>query len=307
MSGFTIDMNPSVLGGGAPGNALQLLGGGGGSSGGSGMVGGSARGRNRFALRNAFKTNRIGKYYKYDAYAFTRQNNPNGAIAGCMTVNGDVKCPGNPVFPINLSPPFYNANGDVIMSYPGIELNSATPTTLDLTKDLAVIFTSGPDTLYVYGKDASNNDATFQNGAVVTLYHNRQVAGLRALCGPFRAAMSAGDVLGRKDQSAGGANMVTAVNKAVNHGSSRLGGAVSTANVGDSIVIGGETFITGTGAGQTPLQSGNPRHVYDGSDFIRYKKLAAINKNYNDKSFGGPSKAGAGGSGVFTALGRVRR
>jgi hypothetical protein len=119
--------------------------------------------------------------------------------------------------------------------------------------------------------------------------------------------MSAGDVLGRKDQSAGGANMVTAVNKAVNHGSSRLGGAVSTANVGDSVVIGGQTFVTGTGSGQTPLQSGNPRHVYDGSDFIRYKKLAAINKNYNDKSFGGPSKAGAGGSGVFTALGRVRR
>ena len=193
MSGFNNDMNPSLLGGGAPGIALKLLGGGGGSSGGSGMVGGSARGRNRFALRNAFKTNRIG------------------------------------------------------------------------------------------------------------------TTGLRALCGPFRAAMSAGDVLGRKDQSAGGANMVTAVNRAVNHGSSRLGGAVSTANVGDAIVIGGETFITGTGAGQTPLQSGNPRHVYDGSDFIRYKKLAAINKNYNDKSFGGPSKAGAGGSGVFTALGRVRR
>jgi hypothetical protein len=306
MSGFIIDTNPSILGEGMPGNALILLGGGGGSSGGSGMVGGSARAQHRFALRNAFKTNHIGGYYKYDAYAFARQNNPNGAIAGCMTVNGDVKCPGNPVFPINLSPPFYNANGEVLMTYPGILLNTNTPTTLDLTKDISVVFTSGPDTLFVTGKDASDNDATFQNEASITLYNNRQKAERRALCGPFRAAMSAGDVLGRKDQSAGGASMVTSVNGARNHGTGRLAGAVSTANVGDSVVIGGQTFITGTGAGQTPLQSGNPRYVYDGSDYIRYKKLAAINQNYNDKSFGGPDRAGAGGSGVFTALGRVR-
>ena len=52
--------------------------------------------------------------------------------------------------------------------------------------------------------------------------------------------------------------MVTAVNRARNHGSARLGGAVSTANAGESVVIGGQTFITGNGAGQTPLQSGNP-------------------------------------------------
>ena len=33
--------------------------------------------------------------------------------------------------------------------------------------------------------------------------------------------------------------------------------------------------------------SGNPRFVYDGSDYIRFKKLQAINKNYHDYSFGG--------------------
>jgi hypothetical protein len=311
MSGFNIDMNPSVLGGGAPGSALRLLGGGGGSSGGSGMVGGSARGRNRFALRNAFKTNRIGPYYKFSHYQFTRQNFPNGSIAGFIT-DGITITPTNPDLPITLSAPFYDANGNVHLTYPGQLINTTTPAVIDLTQDLIIYANTPvppalPNTLFVKGKTSSGQDVVFLNGASVELFNDRQVVGLRALCGPFRAAMSAGDVLGRKDQSAGGANMVTAVNGARNHGSARLGGAVSTTNVGDSIVIGGETFITGTGAGQTPLQSGNPRHVYDGSDFIRYKKLAAINKNYNDKSFGGPSKAGAGGSGVFTALGRVRR
>ena len=33
--------------------------------------------------------------------------------------------------------------------------------------------------------------------------------------------------------------------------------------------------------------AGNPKHVYDASDFIRYKKLKTINQMYNDKSFGG--------------------
>ena len=33
--------------------------------------------------------------------------------------------------------------------------------------------------------------------------------------------------------------------------------------------------------------SGNPRFVYDGSDYSRFKKLQAINRNYNDITFGG--------------------
>ena len=306
MSGFNIDMNPSLLGGGAPGNALQLLGGGGGSSGGSGMVGSSARGRNRFALRNAFKTNRIGSYYKFCHYKFTRQENPNGAIAGVIQ-DGVTITPPQADPPITLTAPFYNANGEVILTYPGQLINTTTPAVIDLTQSLIIYTNLNKDTLFIKGKTSTGQDIVFLDKASVEIFNDRQVAGLRALCGPFRAAMSAGDVLGRKDQSAGGANMVTAVNRARNHGSGRLGGAVSTANAGESVVIGGQTFITGNGAGQTPLQSGNPRYVYDGSDFTRYKKLATINKNYNDKSFGGPSKAGAGGSGVFTALGRVRR
>ena len=34
-------------------------------------------------------------------------------------------------------------------------------------------------------------------------------------------------------------------------------------------------------------EMGNPKYVYDSSDYIRFKKLAAKNRNYNDNSFGG--------------------
>ena len=205
MSGFNIDMNPSLLGGGAPGNALQLLGGGGGSSGGSGMVGGSARGRNRFALRNAFKTNRIGPYYKFCHYAFTRQENPNGAIAGVIQ-DGVTITPTTPGLPMTLSAPFYNANGEVILTYPGQLINTTTPAVIDLTQSLTIYANNPtpppPDTLFIKGKTSTGQDVVFLDGASVELFNDRQVAGLRALCGPFRAAMSAGDVLGRKNQSA---------------------------------------------------------------------------------------------------------
>ena len=33
--------------------------------------------------------------------------------------------------------------------------------------------------------------------------------------------------------------------------------------------------------------SGNPKWVYDSSDYSRFKKLKAMSKNYNDSSFGG--------------------
>ena len=188
--------NPSSLGGGAPGIAPILLGGGGGSKGGSGVEGGQPRAMDRFSLRQAFKTSNI-----------------------------------NPV----------------------------------------------PSNGYI-----------------------------AAVCGPFRAATSAGDILGRVQQSAGGANQVNTVRRAANAGWRILAGGVPSNNAGQTITIEGITFTTGLGAGQTQIQSGNPKYVYDGSDFTRYKRLAAKNRNYNDLTFGGPSQANIGGSGEFTALNRVR-
>lgn len=48
--------------------------------------------------------------------------------------------------------------------------------------------------------------------------------------------------------------------------------------------------------------TGNQRFVYDGSDYVRFKKLIAENKNYNDSSFGGDAHNAS-----QSALRRVRR
>jgi hypothetical protein len=48
------------------------------------------------------------------------------------------------------------------------------------------------------------------------------------------------------------------------------------------------------------LFTGNPKFVYDGSDYTRYKKIKAVNKTYNDSSFGGAN------NGAYVALNRVR-
>ena len=43
----------------------------------------------------------------------------------------------------------------------------------------------------------------------------------------------------------------------------------------------------GAATGGNSLYTGNPRFVYDSSDYVRYRKLLNKNKNYNDLSFGG--------------------
>ena len=53
----------------------------------------------------------------------------------------------------------------------------------------------------------------------------------------------------------------------------------------------GEAFFTG-----------NPKYVYDSSNYVRFKKLQAVNRNYNDSSYGGEN-----GTTVKQALTRVRR
>ena len=51
-----------------------------------------------------------------------------------------------------------------------------------------------------------------------------------------------------------------------------------------------------------PSATTNVKYVYDGSDYTKFKKQQAVNRNYNDYSYGG-----AGGSNTFIALNRVRR
>lgn len=53
---------------------------------------------------------------------------------------------------------------------------------------------------------------------------------------------------------------------------------------------------------QGSLWTGNNKFVYDGSDYVKYKKLSAGTKNYNDVALGGDNSNAS-----QTALSRVRR
>lgn len=99
---------------------------------------------------------------------------------------------------------------------------------------------------------------------------------------PFRVAMSAGDINGTINESSSpnlpGYNQVIA---------QRSNGTQN--NVG-GIKNNGNAYYTG-----------NPKYVYDGADYTRFKRLSAVNKTYDDKSFGGAN------NGAYTYLMAVRR
>ena len=78
-------------------------------------------------------------------------------------------------------------------------------------------------------------------------------------------------------------NQVSSSKRASNAGWKNLAGSVKTDPTGGS------------------LWSGNPKYVYDGSDYVRFKKLQAQNRNYNDPTFGGDQHRSA-----QVALSRVR-
>jgi len=115
--------------------------------------------------------------------------------------------------------------------------------------------------------------------------NTRFPAGNPQVITPFRRYFNAGDtagtvnsapssLLGRPPNQVGSSSMVARI-----HG--QQGGVNNQGNA----------FYTG-----------NPKYVYDSSNYVRFKKLQAVNRNYNDSSFGG-----AGGSSVASALARVRR
>jgi hypothetical protein len=99
---------------------------------------------------------------------------------------------------------------------------------------------------------------------------------------PFRRAYNAGDTAGTVNESPDprlpGSNQVN-------------GRGVSMLNIKSG----------GPHNDGQALYSGNPKFVYDGADYVRYKKLKAINKTYNDSSFGGNNNNGS-----YVALNRVR-
>lgn len=89
-----------------------------------------------------------------------------------------------------------------------------------------------------------------------------------SLCGSFRAATMAGDVLGS-------VNSATNIKYGVEHNS--IVKQYSSLNLNN-----GSIRRNGSAS-----YSGDPKYVYDTSDFLRYKKLKSINQTYNDLTLGG--------------------
>jgi hypothetical protein len=100
--------------------------------------------------------------------------------------------------------------------------------------------------------------------------------------GPFRGVNNLGDFLGRVNYSCGGPNPQNAAKP----GYGRLIGSVPEQ-------------CDGTGITATTC---NPKFVSDSSDYVRFKKLRAMNQTYNDLSYGGDKSNGS-----YVPLMAVRR
>ena len=111
-----------------------------------------------------------------------------------------------------------------------------------------------------------------------------------SICGQFRAAFSAGDLI--TPLTGGGQPANPKWGNISNQLYGRVGGRPNSGFPvsGDGVnKAGNATFV------------GNPRYVFDSSDFIKFKRLSSQSKTYNDKSFGGSTPQTA-----LTVLARVR-
>jgi hypothetical protein len=94
------------------------------------------------------------------------------------------------------------------------------------------------------------------------------------ICTPFRRINNAGDILSRPNYSCGGPCQ-TFQSRPGMFGLKHRMGAIQ--NKCDGSLI--------------QPSSCNVKYVYDSSDYITYMKQKAINKNYNDLSYGGGSES----------------
>lgn len=93
---------------------------------------------------------------------------------------------------------------------------------------------------------------------------------------PFRAVNNSGDILSRLNYSCGG-TCQTYQSRPGLHGLKTKFGHIQD--------ICDESNV--------PPSACNVKYVYDGSDYTTYMRQRAINKNYNDRSFGGNDSSGA--------------
>jgi hypothetical protein len=97
---------------------------------------------------------------------------------------------------------------------------------------------------------------------------------------PFRAVNNAGDLLSRDNYSCGG-TCQTPQSRPGLHGLKTHFGSVQ------SSCIPSATYSSLQLLNNVPAAACNVKYVYDSSDYTTYLKQRAVNKNYNDYSYGG--------------------
>ena len=134
----------------------------------------------------------------------------------------------------------------------------------------------------LFGQTVSGGEKSNARRQIVRAFGNQVIKGLKNngkdvspalysknILGPFRTATNAGDVVTRN---------ITPTN--IKYG--REANQVNGNNISRlSPSYGG---ITRNG---DAMYAGNPKYIYDSSDYIRFRKLQAINRNFNDSSYGG--------------------
>ena len=105
-------------------------------------------------------------------------------------------------------------------------------------------------------------------------------ANKKAIITPFRAVNNSGDLLSRDYYSCGGSCQSFQSRPGMFGLSQRFGANQNTCIPG--VVYSSYQLDT-----SIPAATCNVKYVYDSSDYITYLKQKAINKNYNDLSYGG--------------------
>jgi hypothetical protein len=108
----------------------------------------------------------------------------------------------------------------------------------------------------------------------------------KRIIGPFRAVNNAGDILSRQDYSCGGTCQTYQSRPGLSGLRGRFGSISNSCS--PSVLYSGNQVNPAV-----PASACNGKFVYDGSDYINFKKKQAINRNYNDRSFGGNEFSGA--------------
>jgi len=132
----------------------------------------------------------------------------------------------------------------------------------------------------LHGHIEGGNDRALSRSQLKRAFGNMKISGLgsspllysKNVLGPFRTAYNAGDVV---------TNKIEPTN--IKYG--RLPNQVGGNNL-SRLQVGGDGTSSQNG---NAMYSGNPKYVHDGSDYIRFRKLQAINKTYNDSTYGGSS------------------